>query len=121
MNGPAPFLASVRLSSNSSPSRTAGPSHPLNLPFTVRSGTTRMRHREMAEFALARSSTDANPQIKPMDPLGRATKIPPRPLVEHAMTRAQLRRLAALLLVVGVAMMGAVFGLWLLWLSQPVF
>jgi hypothetical protein len=37
------------------------------------------------------------------------------------MTRAQLRGLAALLLVVGVAMMGAVFGLWLLWLSQPIF
>jgi hypothetical protein len=37
------------------------------------------------------------------------------------MTRAQLRGLATLLLVVGVAMMGAVFGLWLLWLSLPVF
>jgi hypothetical protein len=29
--------------------------------------------------------------------------------------------LAALLLVVGVAMMGAAFGLWLLWLALPVF
>jgi hypothetical protein len=40
---------------------------------------------------------------------------------EHAMTRAQLRGLAALLLVVGVAMMGAAFGLWLLWLALPGF
>jgi hypothetical protein len=44
----------------------------------VRSGTTRVRHRKMAEFALARSGIDAKPQVKPMDPLGRATKIPLR-------------------------------------------
>jgi hypothetical protein len=31
------------------------------LSFTVRSGTTRVRHRIMAEFSLARSGTDANP------------------------------------------------------------
>jgi hypothetical protein len=37
------------------------------------------------------------------------------------MTRAQLRVLATLLLVVGVVMLGAAFAWWLLWLAMPVF
>jgi hypothetical protein len=41
--------------------------HSFKLSFTVRSGTTRVRHRKMAEFPLAWSGTDANPQVKPMD------------------------------------------------------
>jgi hypothetical protein len=35
----------------------------LNLSFTVRSGTTRMRHRTMAEFASAQSGIHATPQM----------------------------------------------------------
>src|SRR5262252_10319295 len=42
----------------------------LNFLFTVRSGTTRERHRTMAEFASARSGIHAIPMLKP---LGRAT------------------------------------------------
>src|SRR5262245_6899217 len=42
----------------------------LNFLFTVRSGTTRVRHRTMAEFASARSGIHAIPMLKP---LGRAT------------------------------------------------
>ena len=37
------------------------------------------------------------------------------------MTRAQLRVLATLLLVVSVAMLGAAFAWWLLWLAIPVY
>jgi hypothetical protein len=40
---------------------------PFKLSFTMRSGTSRVRHRKMAEFALARSGIDAKPQVKPMD------------------------------------------------------
>jgi hypothetical protein len=57
--------------------RTAGPSHPLNLPFRMRSGTTRATARAMPESFLARSGTDANPHtLKPMD----CRTEPPRPL-----------------------------------------
>jgi hypothetical protein len=40
---------------------------PFKLSFTMRSGTSRVRHRKMAEFALARSGIDAKPQVKPTD------------------------------------------------------
>jgi hypothetical protein len=40
---------------------------PFKLSFTMRSGTSRVRRRKMAEFALARSGIDAKPQVKPMD------------------------------------------------------
>jgi hypothetical protein len=57
---------------------------PFKLSFTVRSGTTRVRHRIMAEFALARSVPVTWARCPPasrttcLKPLGRATKIPPR-------------------------------------------
>src|SRR6516164_9863602 len=45
----------------------------LNFLFTVRSGTTRVRHRTMAEFASARSGIHANSHAQADGPLGRAT------------------------------------------------
>jgi hypothetical protein len=41
----------------------ASVNHSFNLSFTVRSGTTRMRHRTMAEFASAQSGIHATPQM----------------------------------------------------------
>src|SRR5262252_3443268 len=40
----------------------------LNFLFTVRSGTTRERHRTMAEFASARSGIHANPHAQAAGP-----------------------------------------------------
>src|SRR5215510_5474905 len=40
----------------------------LNFLFTVRSGTTRERHRTMAEFASARSGIHANPHAQATGP-----------------------------------------------------
>jgi hypothetical protein len=41
----------------------ASVNHSFNLSFTVRGGTTRMRHRTMAEFASAQSGIHATPQM----------------------------------------------------------
>jgi hypothetical protein len=47
----------------------------FNLPFTVRSGTTGVRHRTMAEFISARSRQETSPLSSPHanGPPGRAT------------------------------------------------
>src|SRR5262249_7111853 len=50
--------------------------HLFNPSFTVRSGTTRVRHRTMAGFTSARSGA-RSPCSKPMRPLGRATNSQP--------------------------------------------
>jgi hypothetical protein len=51
------------------------PNHSFNFSFTVRSGTTRMRHRTMAEFASARFGNGQIPHSRHMSVLlGRATK-----------------------------------------------
>src|SRR5262245_22253048 len=52
--------------------RRAWPIPPFNLPFSVLSGTTRVRHGTMAEFTSARSGL-ANPTHFADGPLDRAT------------------------------------------------
>src|SRR5262245_20525832 len=48
--------------------RGLGRHRSLNFLFTVRSGTTRERHRTMAEFASARSGILANPHAQAAGP-----------------------------------------------------
>jgi hypothetical protein len=60
-------IASKRTEPSQPASRIASP---FKLSFTVRSGTTRVRHRIMAEFSLARSGIDAKPQSQADRPAG---------------------------------------------------
>jgi hypothetical protein len=64
---PDPPRGSRRVGTSLALSGASRIASPFKLSFTVRSGTIRVRHRKMAEFALARSGIDAKPQVKPMD------------------------------------------------------